>query len=60
MDTGVTKGISKQKRKWELDISPKYTEGGIAYLTNRKMTHKGRKEEGIRRYNALSFMVKND
>jgi hypothetical protein len=60
MDTGLTEGIRKRKRKWESDVTPKYTEGGIAYSTNRKMTHKGWKEEGILRYNALCFMVKSD
>ena len=49
-----------RKRKWESDVSPKYTEGGIVYTDARKMTHRGWNDEGIRRFNALSIIVKQD
>jgi hypothetical protein len=50
----------KRKRKWESDVSPKYTEGGISYSDSRRLTHRGWKEEGIRRFNTLCVMVKED
>jgi hypothetical protein len=50
----------RRKRKWESDISPKYTDGGIRYSDDRKMTHKGWKEAGIVRFNELCAKVHGD
>ena len=60
LDPATTNKDEKQKRKWESDVSPKYTEGGICYSDARKLTHRGWKEEGIRRFNTLCVMVKQD
>ena len=60
LDPATTNKDEKRKRKWESDVSPKYTEGGICYSDARKLTHRGWKEEGIQRFNTLCVMVKQD
>ena len=60
LDPAIANREVKRKRKWESDVSPKYTEGGICYSDARKLTHRGWKEEGIRRFNTLCVMVKED
>ena len=60
LDPAVARQDEKRKRKWESDVSPKYTDGGIVYSDNRKMSHKGWKETGIRRFNDLCVLVKQD
>ena len=50
-----------RKRKWQSDITPKYTVGGIVYSDNRQCgSHKGWNEAGIQRFNALCFFVGED
>lgn len=58
--TEVRGKSERRKRKWESDVAPKYTEGGIKYSKERRMNHKGWREEGIVRFNVLSAMVKED
>jgi hypothetical protein len=60
MTMEVLGSSERRKRKWESDVSPKYTEGGINYSDNRKMSQKGWKESGIVRFNALCALVKED
>jgi hypothetical protein len=60
LDPAITNKDEKRKRKWESDVSPKYTEGGICYSDARKLTHRGWKDEGILRFNTLCVMVKQD
>ena len=60
MDPSLLNRDEKRKRKWESDVSPKYTEGGIVYSDMRKISHKGWKEEGIRRFNSICVLVKQD
>ncbi len=52
--------MERRKRKWESDVNPKYTEGGIRYSDGRKMTHKGWREAGIVRFNELCAKVHRD
>ena len=52
--------LERRKRKWESNISPKYTDGGIRYSDNHKMTHKGWREAGIVHFNELCAMVHGD
>jgi hypothetical protein len=60
VDRSVEGRDEKRKRKWESDVSPKYTEGGIVYSDNRLMSHKGWKDAGIRRFNSLCQHVRKD
>ena len=60
IDLAITNKDEKRKRKWESDVSPKYTEGGICYSDARKLTHRGWKEEGIQRFNILCGLVKQN
>jgi hypothetical protein len=53
----VANGEVKRKCKWESDMSPKYTDSGIIYIDEYKMTHKGWKDKGIHCFNALSHQV---
>ena len=50
----------KRKRKWESNVSPKYTDGGIIYTDNRKNSHKGWRDDGIQRFNVLCRCVHAD
>jgi hypothetical protein len=47
LDPALTHHDNKRKHKWESNVSPKYTNGGIIYTDNRKNSHKGWKVEGI-------------
>jgi hypothetical protein len=62
--TGVDPSLAlksdKRKRKWESNVSPKYTEGGIVYSQKGKATQKGWKDEGIQRFNVLCQQVNAD
>jgi hypothetical protein len=60
VETDDNATIEKRKRKWESDVSPKYTDGGIIYTDKRKMTHRGWNEEGICRFNVLCLLVQRD
>jgi hypothetical protein len=60
VETDDNATMEKRKRKWESDVSPKYTDGGIIYTDKRKMTHRGWNEEGICRFNALCMLVQKD
>jgi hypothetical protein len=50
----------KRKRKWESDVSPRYTNGGILYKDNCKMASRGWTETGIQHFNDLCHMVSAD
>jgi hypothetical protein len=60
------KGIPKQRkgettRKFDSDVSPKYTNGGIKYNTNTgQPKSKGWTTKGIERYNELFWFVTTD
>jgi hypothetical protein len=60
IDLSVAGKSQKRKRRWESDVSPKYTNGGIRYSDDRRMSHKGWKDEGIRRFNVLCHRVSKD
>ncbi len=60
IETAVALRADKRKRKWESDVAPRYTEGGLVYLDDRVMTQKGWKDEGIRRFNDLCHQVAKD
>ena len=58
--TEITIRSERPKQKWESDVSPKYTDGGIIYKDGRKMTHKGWREAGIERFNTICKKVAAD
>jgi hypothetical protein len=59
-DPALEHSDDKRKRKWESNVSPKYTDGGIIYTDNRTKSHKGWKDAGIQRFNHLCLLVGKD
>jgi len=60
LDPALAHSDDKRKRKWESNVSPKYTNGGIIYTDQRTNSHKGWKDAGIQRFNELCVLVKED
>ena len=60
LDPALAHADDKRKRKWESNVTPKYTDGGIVYTDNRKRGHKGWKDSGIQRFNELCKFVRED
>ena len=60
IETAVALRADKRKHKWESDVAPRYTEGGLVYSVDRVMTQKGWKDKGIRRFNDLCHQVAKD
>jgi hypothetical protein len=61
VDRAVEGRDEKHKEKWESDVSPKYTNGGIIYSEDWKMTHnKDWKDAGIWHFNVLCHRVNRD
>ena len=60
LDPALAHSDDKRKRKWESNVSPKYTNGGIIYTDNRTNSHKGWKDAGIQRFNNLCVFVRED
>ena len=60
LDPALAHSDDKRKRKWESNVSPKYTNGGIIYTDNRTNSHKGWKDAGIQRFNELCVLVRED
>jgi hypothetical protein len=58
--TEITIRSDKRKHKWESDVSPKCTNGGILYKDKRKMMHKGWREAGIEPFNTICKIVSAD
>lgn len=50
----------KRTRRWESDVSPKYTNGGIKYKDKSPTLYKGWKDDGIKRFNAICCKVAAD
>jgi hypothetical protein len=59
IDCSVEGRDEKRKCRWESDVSPKYTNGGIVYSNDCKMSHKGWKDAGIWHFNVLCHHVSN-
>jgi hypothetical protein len=59
-DPALAHSDEKRKRKWESNVCPKYTDGGIIYTDKRQTTHKGWKDAGIQRFNQLCVIVQED
>ena len=59
-DPALEHSDDKRKRKWESNVSPKYTDGGIIYTDSRTKSHKGWKDAGIQRFNQLCGWVQDN